>query len=273
MKQVDPAEATLAVIGVRPILTREVERFTMEQARNVADYPKTIYKLAKSVVQGERFKVPFEPINYRKTLEALFSDEFNMQQIADMAAKFPPILHAVTSDFLVEAGNMIQYLRKLYPRNDRQTLTGAVQALQPSALAIQRFVTTFNILDDPLRTFAFIASGSLLHTQVQCMRDMYPTISDAITDAFDDAETGERAKKKSFQLPPLTQIGLATWKNLPRLDPALQSRLQQNFAEARKTQQGQPKPQTEGTSQSVIAKESLTNTQRALFPQTSKAGG
>lgn len=272
MKTIDPTEATLAVIGLRPVLSREVERIKMEQARRVMSYAQDIYKEAKGIVRGEKSSVPLGNINYKKMLNQLFDDEFGMQQIVDMVNKFPPVLHAITSDFVVEAGNAIKYLRQLFPRQDKRTLTGATQSLQPSAMAIRRFVTTFDVLDDPMRILAHIASGSLLKSQTGAVREMYPTISDVITDAFDEAEAYERAQKKSFQLPPFVQIGLTTWKGLPRLSPQLQQRLQQNFAVAKQTQAKQPRPQTEGTSQSIIAKESLTNTQKALFPQTSKAG-
>lgn len=272
MKPIDPAEATLAVIGIRPLLTREIERITMEQAHEIADYGKKLYAEAKRIVRGEKSSVPLGSINYRTMLNQLFSDEFNQEQIIGMVMQFPPVLHAVTSDFFVDAGLAIKYLRQLFPREQKQTQTSVVQALQPSALAIRRFVNTFDVLDKPMRILAHIATGSLLKSQMQAVRELYPTISPAIDDAFDEAKAYELAQKKSFQLPPLVQIGLTAWKGLPRVTPQLQSRLQNNFAAAKQTQQGQPRPQTEGTSQSIIAKESLTNTQKALFPQTTKAG-
>lgn len=272
MKPVDPVEAMLAVIGVRPILAKDVPKLTMEKAREIVDVPKRIYQLAKQVVRDETFDVPLGTINYKTMLDQLFPTDRQAPDeahIVDMVSKFPPVLHAVTSDFLVEASKVIGYLRDLFPRQTKQSLTGETN-IAPSALAVRRFVTTLDVIDNPFHVFALISTGSLLNSQRQAVRTVYPTISTAIDDAFDEAKNYELVQKKSWQFPPHVQIGLSAWQGLPRLPNGMQTRLQKNFAEANVKSNSQPPKPTEGTSQSIAAKESLTNTQRALFPQMSK---
>jgi hypothetical protein len=269
MISIDPAEAMLAVIGMQPILSKEVERVTMEQVREMANIQRTVYSMAKEVMRGEVHKVPLGNINYKRMLDQI-TEKYDEAQVIAMASKFPPALHAITSDFIIDAGKAVDFLRHIFPIQRKLGFNGQ-SAVLPPATAIARYTTTYHILDNPLRTFAHIACGSLLKSQTLAVKQVFPTISAAISDAFEAAQESELNKKKSFQVPPKVQRGLAVWKDLPSVPLQLQQRLQQNFADADKEKEP-PKAQTEGTAQSVAAKEAITNTQRALYPQTSKAG-
>jgi len=267
---IDPVEAALAVIGVRPILSREVEKVLMIQVREMHELPKTIVKEAKLVVRGEKSSIPFGSVSYKKMLHDL-TEDFNEQQLEEMVSKFPTALHAITSNFIVDAKKLIVFLRQLLPMQTKQTLLGP-ENIMPSAMAIRRFATTVDVLDNPMRVFAHIASGSLLKSQATAVQTVYPTISKAIDVALEEAGADEKANKASFQLPSLVTIGWYAWKGIPRVPPKLQQALQANFAKAQ-AEQPKPENQASGGQQSIIAKESMTNVQRSLYPsQTSKAG-
>lgn len=266
MSVIDPVEACLAVIGVRPIISKAVEKVRMPQVREMVELPKTIAKRAMEVLKGDVAKLAPHHINYMKFLDELTKD-FNIKQLEEMIAAFPMELHAISSLFLVEAKKIIELLQRIVPIQTKETLLG-VENLLPPALAVRRFVTSLEILDNPLRVFDYISCGSLLKSQVEIVKEVYPTLSECIEESLDEAAIHLRAQNKSYKLPTRVEIGTNVWKGLPTISVKMQAKLQANFAKADKEQ---PKPSGEsGSSTSVVAKEALTNTQRTMFPQSSK---
>lgn len=266
MLDIDPVECALAAIGLKPILSREVERVTMAQVAEMVSLPKRIYKEAKCIVQGEKYKVPTESISYKKMLKEL-TEQYSEAQLVEMLSKFPPQLHAISAKFLVKAQQTREYLLSILPIQTKQTLLGP-ENLPPSTLAIRRFTTTFDILDNPMKILTHIACGSLLKSQTDAAKLVYPTLSAAITDALKEAAIDEKAEKKSYQLPAKVAIGSSVWLGQPIVSPKLQTTLQGNFA---KNKAQTPSPQQQGSqpsgNSSVAAKEALSNTQHGLFPQ------
>lgn len=267
MIALDPTEAILAVIGVKPILSKEVERVTMAQLHEAEDLGKRIYREAKSIINGETFDVPTVAINYKKMLHDL-TEEFNEGQLQAMVAAFPAQLDSIAASFIVDAKKVVDYLKSMFPIRNKQTLLGPENIL-PSELSIRRFATAFDVLDNPMRTLMHIANGSLLKSQAKAVQQIYPSISEAISDALMDAGTDAKAAKKSYEVPARVSIGWSAWRNIPRISPQLQQRLQTNFVKA---QQEQPKPQSQasGGQASVAAKEAMTATQRSLYSEATK---
>ncbi len=171
------------------------------------------------------------------------TDGYNAGQLESMVNAFPPALHEVSADFLIKAKQVVDYLKTLFPIATKETLLGPVNILPP-ALAIRRFATSLDVLDDPKRIFIHIACGSLLKSQVAAMEAIYPTFSKAVTHAFKEAGTEAKAAKSSFQLPAKVEIGYGVWAGIPRVSPG-----------------------AEGSETSVVAKESMTQTQQSLYPQ------
>jgi hypothetical protein len=268
--EIDPTEIALAVIGVRPIVSKEVERILMSQVHEMENFPKRIVQEAKLVMREDQSDIPLGSVNYKQILK-LLTEEYSEDQLTAMASKFPTALaEQVTGHFLIKAKQLISYLKQLLPVMTRNTLLGPENIL-PSQLAVRRFATTLDVLDNPLRVFPHIAHGSLLKSQAQAVKQIYPTSAQAIDQELGNAAEAEKANRKSFKLPPKVEIGWCAWKGQPRFPPKLMQALQANFAKAKAEQ---PKPQTQsGGAQSVVAKEAMTNIQRSLYPtQTSTKG-
>lgn len=266
MVEIDAVERALAVIGIEAVLSREVEKIRLSDVKDMVGLNKKVYQEAKRIVDGEKSSVPLTDVNYKRTLKEL-TDEYNAGQLESMVAAFPPALHDISGSFLVKAQEVVKLLRSLFPVTTKETLLGPENILPP-ALAVRKFATLLDVLNDPMRVLAHISCGSLLKSQVTVMNEVYPTFSECVTDAFKEAGSDAKAKKKSFVLPGLVAVGYGTWAGQPRVSPQLQKRLQDNFVNA-ETEKKKP-PGSEGTSTSVVAKEALTNTQRANFPNALK---
>lgn len=270
MIYIDPVESALAVIGVEPILSREVEKVRLSDVREMEGLTKRVYAEAKRVVDGEKSSVPLTAVNYKKMLK-LLTDGFDQGQLEAMVAAFPASLHEISADFLIKAQQVVKLLQNLYPVATKQTLLGPENILPP-ALAIRKFAVALDVLNDPMRVFAHIACGSLLKAQATVVKEVYPSFSESLEDAFREAGENAKAKKQSFQLPGLATIGLQAWKGLPRVSPRLTSRLQNNFKQAAE-EKDKPSNQASGGENSVLAKEAMTNTQKGLYPNTIQKAG
>jgi hypothetical protein len=269
MSSIDPVESLLAVVGLQPFITKKLDKVTAVQMHEAADYNKLVSKLSKEVVSGEfARRMPAVGINYQKMLTDL-SEKATDAELQEMLSKFPMQLHHLIGELAAKVQQMLDFLRGIFPVQTRTTILEETNIL-PSALAIQKFAVLFDVLDSPIRVFNHIANGSLLTSQAQVVRQLYPTIAKAIDDSLTESMDREKTQSKSFRLPVLVNIGIGKFRGLQSVPVDLQQRMQANFAQA-KQQQGKPSPPAGQGVNSVAAKESLTNTQRASFPaQTSK---
>ncbi len=94
---------------------------------------------------------------------------------------------------------------------------------------------------------------------------MYPTIAKAIDDAIAQAIEGEKARKKSYELPPRAEIGIGAWHGNPQVDKKLHMTLQNGLEQAAQERQN-AKPAPSSSQTSVAAKEALSPGQRANYP-------
>ena len=265
----DLVESCLAVIGMRPIVSKAVERFTMSKWHEMDALPRRIHDAARSLVNGTMStKIPLGSFNYRATLDDL-SQPFDEHQLTEMASKFPPAMHEVTSAFLLKAKQVRGALLAILPISEHKTLSGS-SVVPPSQMLLRRFVSTLTILDDPMRIFPLMASGALLNTQTISLRMIYPTIAKAIDEAIREAIEGEKARKRSFELPPKAEIGISAWLGRPQVDRKLHVALQSSLADAQQTHDNKPAPSQAGTS--VTAKEALSSAQRANYPHAAPGG-
>ncbi len=97
------------------------------------------------------------------------------------------------------------------------------------------------------------------------MRAIYPSRSKTIETELREAAEREKAAVKSYDVPPLVEIAASTWLGRPLLSPSLTATLQSNHDVAKQKAQNQ---RTNPASASIVAKESLTNTQQALYRET-----
>lgn len=267
-KIIDPVECALAVIGIQSVISREVEKVLVADVKAMADLNDNVYKEARNIINGESSSVPLTSVPYKKMLIDL-TEDFDAGQLEEMVNKFPAALHEISAPFLIKAKQTVKLLAQMFPRSQKTTLLGPENIL-PSALAIRKFATILDVIEDPMRVLAHISCGSLLKAQVTVVKEIFPSFSECLDDAL--AVAGENAKvaKKSFVLPAKVTIGYGTWKGLPRVNQNLANKLQDNFKQAQQ-QQNKP-PGQEATETSVAAKEAMTGTQKALYPNLQKAG-
>ncbi len=260
----DPVEVALAVIGVRPIISKTVERIGASAVAEMVAYPKRIEKAAREVCRGELSGVPFGDFNYAKTLKDL-SEGYDEEQVAEMVAKFPPSMHDLAAEFVVKAAQTVALLTDIFPRQVYEDLLGPKIGI-PAELTIRRFVSVLDVIDDPMRLFPLMGSGALLSTQRETVTRIYPTISAGITESLRECAARELARVKSFQFTPNANIGIGTWVGKPQVNAQLARALAASAKELNEKTSSPQRPQRS----SPLAKESMTNTQRSLYPQATE---
>lgn len=174
--QIDPAEAVLSVIGVRPIVSHEIEHVTSLQLGKAHLVGPDIDKQAKALIYNKikPDNEDFDPIFYYKTLRDL-TTPYDKQQVISMIQSIPEFMGELQTKFIALAGQTFQYLYKNFPIQARQALTGPSNTRPPSQ-QIVKFESLLYVLDDPMRLFGLVASGLISQDQLDGLQAIYPTI-------------------------------------------------------------------------------------------------
>src|SRR5688572_15571516 len=152
---IDPGEAIVAVVGVRPFLTTEIERITAPMWREISTIDRRISRLAQQLARGSLDKADApEEVDYTPTLMA-FTRPPDPEQIEAMLQDVP--LQAALP-FLVVAARAYNSLRETFPICVERTVFGANQ-LEPSEFALGMFEDLLEVADRPLSVFHMVASG------------------------------------------------------------------------------------------------------------------
>jgi hypothetical protein len=258
---IDPVELMLVAIGLKPIISREVETIGRSKLKEMARIPKEIVSLARQLVNNELTPSFYSDFNYRKAIKELAAG-WDMQQVADMIAKFPPEYQVTGSALILKAQQTIQQLLEGYPVSQYQTVTGSIDLL-PSDAKLFKFVSILEIVDQPLMVFSFMSAGSLLRSQAHAIRTVYPSLSAAIDAAIMQATISAKANKASFELPPRAEVGVKAWMGQGPTTVA-QLVAAQTAATKSKADQAKPKPKAAPAKASNIGLQ--TNVQRSETP-------
>jgi len=214
---IDPIETLMVAVGLKAIISREVEKFRRSDMREAFELPRDIAAAAKALVDGELRSGKTGAFDYRGTLKDL-ARGWDPQQVEEMMAQFPPELGQYTSQLVMRAKAIIDALTTDYPQTNYVTATGSIN-LVPADKKIFKFVQVLEVLCDPMSVFGLMADGALLQTQTAIMRKVYPTLSQAIDAALLNATVTAKAKSKAYELPPLTEIGVRAWFGKGPLSP------------------------------------------------------
>lgn len=216
---IDPGELALATIGVSAIIDGDIPRMGIERQREAYAIPAKLERLAADVVDGDIKRPPMpRPHSYRKLLDH-FAKGLQPDQVQSLIAAFPHDASAMSGSFLLCAQNALEHLKKMFPMSVYTTFTGP-QNLTPDDVSVWRFFSQLEVLDDPLRVFPLIATGAILKSQVDAVREIYPTLSGqkGSTDGIDAAiyaaiakRSAAAPKSKPFRLPPRAELGVAVW--------------------------------------------------------------
>jgi hypothetical protein len=159
----------------------------------------------------------------------------------------------------------VTYLQGIFPRSTYETFLGASN-LVPNDLAIYAFESVLEVLDEPMRLFAFIGQGALTKRQATAYRLVYPTLSAAIDEALLEAAANEKTKVVSYEVPPAAEVGIARWQGRPPVSPATSQQLAATASKPKAP--GPPVPAATTPKATVQSKEALTSSQRAAFGPT-----
>ena len=218
MPPIDPVEALMVTVGLKAIISREVEKFRKSDLKEAVELPKTIAGLASKLVAGDLRAGGSAAFNYRGTLKDLASG-WDPEQVEEMMAQFPPEMGQHTTGLVVRSKAIIDALMTDYPQTNYVTATGSIN-LVPADKKIFKFVQVLEVLCDPLSVFGLMAEGALLQTQTAIMRKVYPSLSSAIDAALLDATVKAKADRKSFELTPRAEIGVRAWFGKGPIDTA-----------------------------------------------------
>lgn len=220
---IDVAEALLAAIGVRPIISKAVEKIPMPTFHEAAGMQKTIESLAKDLVRGQLDRSSFKSIDYDRTLKDL-SEPPQPDQIEAMLNSFPREFQEYGATFLGQAALAYNYLKTKFPIVVVKTVTESVN-LPPSYIAIGNFEDQLEIVDQPLAIFRILAQNSLVSDVALALQKVYPSFFAAIVRALVQAIGNEKLKQgKNWEEPDWSR-SLAVLLAVPGVSANLRTQL------------------------------------------------
>lgn len=251
-----PAEAALAVIGLKPVISREVEYITRDQIKKMLALPRTLRTLARKLVKGELGDAYHEKIDYRRLLKEM-NRGWDVHQLLAMADTFPPDMRATGAALVISASAIVKGLLAEYPVSTYETVTGSTNLL-PSDSRLWKFIAKLEVIDDPTTIFPLMATAALLISQAKAVRATYPTIAAYVDWAILVETIKPKTKNKAFELTPRAEIGVRAWMGKGPIDPKLLQLAQANAARAKERKarpsSATPRPQDDQT----LAQRTLT---------------
>jgi hypothetical protein len=261
LPEIAPVEIMLAVIGLKPIVSREVETISPETLGKMDELPTEIAKLAKRLVHSDAKIAPeYDSFDAQLAINDLAAG-WDVQQVVDMIHKFPVRYQAIGTALVVKSQEVIKQLMEGYPIAQYQTLSGSVN-LKPTDFKKFKFKSILEIIDEPLRVFEFMSTGALLKSQAHAVRTVYPTLSACIDAAIMNETIAAKAADASFELPPRAEYGVKNWFQKSQVSASLLGQAQKNqvVANQRKAAARQPPP---APNEAKAAQSLLTSSQRA----------
>lgn len=218
---VEPGEAMLAIIGLRPLLEKKAERIPADDWESIYKIAKRCDELAKELVAGSLKSAPSPAVDYEGLLDA-FTEPFDPETLDPVLREIPLALHDAISSFVGVMAKAMQYLEGQFPISVAKTVCGNVN-LPPSDFAIGIFEDLLEIVDKPLSVYGMVAVGRLTTAQgtalQTCYPELYGLIVASIVDQIIRAKTADQEWDCEFER------GLSVLLNIPGLDPSIRSAL------------------------------------------------
>lgn len=210
LPDIDPGEAALATIGINAVIAKDVPRVGVERLREIVNISKRVQQKARALAAGELKggAIP-RPHSYRTLLERL-SRGLEPTEVHDLVGRFPSDASDYSGPFVLSVQQCLDHLKAIFPTSQYVTFTGPVE-MKPSVDQVGNFFIRLLVINDPLLVFDLAGSGALLRSQAAMVKEYFPTLSAAITQAIYDAVASAKAAKKSYQLPQRVSVGVANW--------------------------------------------------------------
>jgi hypothetical protein len=232
---IEAAEALLAITGLGFITgsrRADVSEDEIERARKLGP---AIATRAKRALTGTPSYEPPGQLDFKRVLKHL-SRLVNHQELVARQQRFPAGFHRLATAYNLVLGQVQAEVLKMLPRQAWDTVAG-VQVGVPSDLKVWAFVSVLEVLDDPLSVFGLISTGALTKKQALAVQLVYPTFSQAVSDAFLDVIAGKRGADSSWLPDWRTAHGLAAWQGGSATPASLMARSQEAHAATRQKQE------------------------------------
>ena len=260
---IEPAEALLAVIGVRPFIYRDVPTVTKDHLDAMGKLPTSVGGFARDLCKGDLKGSAVSALPYEKTLHLLY-EEFTPDEMAAIQKAFAKNASDLEPAVLAKVGEIVNFLRGIFPRKSFDTLEGPEQ-YDPDEYEKCMFAAVLDVLDDPRSVFNGMANASILSSQVSAVHQFFPTLAAAIDDAVRETPLDMRAAKASFRLDWNTEIGINKWLGNPPVDPELASMLMELQQMDPMNQPAPPPPNPKAKPEEQL-KGALSDADRAAMP-------
>ncbi len=225
---VDPAQALLASIGVRPIISHRIERITPAQWKAAGDIADKSDEIAKLMVGGKLDSLTvldFDRIDYSATLQGL-TQPYLPQQVEAMLHHIPPGLDGLQMSFMALAKKTYDYLYSQLPIVLRKSVAGNNNIAPPRRL-VSKFESLLWALDNPLGVYNLMQNATLTSQQNDGLHAIYPSLCQHMGDeSIPNAIEDERAKRPRFQLQRHTEQGVRRFLGRLPINPELGAILQ-----------------------------------------------
>ena len=210
---INPGELALACIGLSPVIKGEMPKIGLGKLNDMGNIPKEITRLAGKLCDGELAYQPYSHEHSYKTLLDRLTNPLKQHEVADLIGKFHIEAGDIGTQFAIVVQQALQDLKAIFPVSVYRTFAGP-KNIEPNANVVFEFLNRLDVINDPLRVMPLIATGALLGTQRDIVKQIYPTLSDFITKEIYSAVAKRRAEgpvTKPWQLPPRAEIGVAKW--------------------------------------------------------------
>ena len=251
---IDIGEKWAAVLGVDPILNKEMPRIYAEDKRRVDGLELEIVELAKSICSGSN-RVNWPNVGNIKKIGDKLTIQFTENDIVELIRKLPQDAKTPYRD---QAMHQFMFLAQAFPRNSRSTLAGQMP-IDPSSFDVFRFEGLYRIADDPLYALRLISGAAILKSQVDATRQLWPSISLSFDAAIHQAIEDKKTANKNYEVPYKADIGIRAWRGIPVLIAPYQAAY---LTEKEKLNNQAPPTQAQLAPES---KSSLSAAQQALY--------
>lgn len=224
---IDPNELLLATMGVTPIINNEVPAITIGRMKEAREIPEKITELAKSMVSGGlKYVSPPRNHSYPKLLGRL-TQPMEPNEIDKIVNAFTDEEHDLSGSFAAFCQHAYQAVQSIFPVQVMQNYAGP-KNLTPPDDKIFSFFNQLQLLDNPLTALPLISTGAMLRTQANACRSLYPTLSQFVDSAIDDAIIETKADNEDYQVPQRIERGVSVWQGKRYLPFKLPEPPQQN---------------------------------------------
>lgn len=211
--EINPGELALASIGLSPIIRGDMPKIGLGRLNDMGNIPKEITRLAGKLCDGELKYQPYSHEHKYMTLLDRLTNPLKQHELDDLIGKFHIEAGDIGTQFTIVLQQALADLKALFPVSVYRTFAGP-KNIEPNADVVFQFLNRLDVINDPLRVLPLIATGALLGTQRDIVKQIYPTLSEYITQEIYAATAKRRAAgpvTKPWQLSPRAEIGVAKW--------------------------------------------------------------